>query len=62
MVTWMNKYVILLGGIIAIIIGVWTLIPSLGLGWYKELIILIKGGIGLLLIILGGLAIFLGKD
>lgn len=62
MVTLMNKYVILLGGIIAIIIGVWTLIPSLGLGWYKELIVLIKGGIGLLLIILGGLAIFLGKD
>jgi hypothetical protein len=62
MVTLMNKYVILLGGIIAIIIGVWTLIPSYGLGWYKELIVLIKGGIGLLLIILGGLAIFLGKD
>ncbi|MBU6998485.1 MAG: hypothetical protein HXS41_13105 [Theionarchaea archaeon] len=58
----MNKYVILLGGIIAIIIGVLTLIPSYGLGWYKELIVLIKGGIGLLLIILGGLAIFLGKD
>jgi hypothetical protein len=49
-------------GIIAIIIGVITLLPSPGLGWYKELIILIKGGIGLLLIIAGAVAIFLGKD
>lgn len=62
MVTHMNKYVIILGGIIAIIIGVLTLIPSPGLGWYKELIVLIKGGIGLLLIIVGFVAIFLGKD
>ncbi|MBU7013032.1 MAG: hypothetical protein HXS46_20315 [Theionarchaea archaeon] len=58
----MNKYVIILGGIIAIIIGVWTLVPSPGLGWYVELIDLIKGGIGLLLIIVGFIAIFLGKD
>jgi hypothetical protein len=58
----MNKYVIFLLGIIAIIIGIYTLIPSPGLGWYKELIILIKGGIGLLLIIAGILAIFLGKE
>jgi hypothetical protein len=58
----MNKYVIFLLGIIAIIIGIYTLIPSPGLGWYEELIILIKGGIGLLLIIAGILAIFLGKE
>lgn len=62
MVTHMNKYVIILGGIIAIIIGLLTLIPSPGLGWYKELIVLIKGGIGLLLILIGAVAIFLGKD
>lgn len=61
-VTYMNKYAIILGGIVAIIIGVFTLIPSPGLGWYKELIFLIKGGIGLLLIIVGIVAIFLGKD
>jgi hypothetical protein len=58
----MNKYVIILGGIIAIIIGLLTLIPSPGLGWYKELIVLIKGGIGLLLIVAGIVMIFLGKD
>jgi hypothetical protein len=58
----MNKYVIILGGIIAIIIGIWTLVPSPGLGWWEELVILIKGGIGLLLIVLGLVAIFLGKD
>jgi hypothetical protein len=58
----MNKYVIILVGIIAILIGIFTLIPSPGLGWYKELIVLIKGGLGLLLIIAGALAIFLGKD
>lgn len=58
----MNKYVIILLGIIAIIIGIVTLIPSPGLGWYEELIVLIKGGIGLLLIIAGAVAIFLGKD
>ncbi|MBU7043189.1 MAG: hypothetical protein HXS47_06315 [Theionarchaea archaeon] len=62
MVTEMNKYVIILVGIIAILIGIFTLIPSYGLGWYKELIDLIKGGLGLLLIIAGALAIFLGKD
>lgn len=59
----MNKYVIILGGIIAIVIGLLTLMPKpYGLGWYHELILLIKGGIGLLLIILGIVAIFLGKD
>lgn len=59
----MNKYVIILVGIIAIIIGLWTLLPSpYGLAWYEELILLIKGGIGLLLIIAGVVAIFLGKD
>jgi ABC-type amino acid transport system permease subunit len=62
MVTEMNKYVIILGGIIAIIIGLLTLIPSPGLGWYTDLITLIKGGIGLLLIIVGIVAIFLGKE
>jgi len=62
-VTAMNKYVIFLIGIIAIIIGILTLLPSpYGLGWYKQLIDLIKGGIGLLLIIGGIVAIFLGKD
>lgn len=59
----MNKYVIIVGGIIAIIVGLLTLFPPpYGLGWYKELILLIKGGIGLLLIIVGIVAIFLGKD
>ncbi|MGD2247248.1 MAG: hypothetical protein PVF58_02500 [Candidatus Methanofastidiosia archaeon] len=59
----MNKYVIMLLGIIAIIIGLITLFPApYGLGWYEQLIILIKGGIGLLLIIAGAVAIFLGKD
>jgi hypothetical protein len=62
-VTAMNKYVIFLIGIIAIIIGILTLLPSpYGLEWYKQLIDLIKGGIGLLLIIGGIVAIFLGKD
>lgn len=58
----MNKYVIILVGIIAILIGIFTLVPSPGLGWYKELIDLIKGGLGLLLIVAGLVAIFLGKD
>ncbi|KYK35424.1 MAG: hypothetical protein AYK19_02205 [Theionarchaea archaeon DG-70-1] len=59
----MNKYVIILGGIIAIIIGLWTLIPPpYGPGWFEHLWVLIKGGIGLLLIIVGIVAIFLGKD
>ncbi|MBU7032412.1 MAG: hypothetical protein HXS53_07760 [Theionarchaea archaeon] len=58
----MNKYIIILVGIIAILIGIFTLIPSPGLGWYEELIILIKGGLGLLLIVAGLIAIFLGKD
>lgn len=63
MVTEMNKYVIILGGIIAIIIGLLTLFPHpYGLGWWEQLIVLIKGGIGLLLIIVGIVAIFLGKD
>lgn len=58
----MNKYIIILVGIIAILIGIFTLIPSPGFGWYEELIILIKGGLGLLLIVAGLIAIFLGKD
>jgi hypothetical protein len=46
-------------GIVFIILGLWTL---LGLGWWRHLWTIIKGGIGPFLILAGVITIAIAKD
>ena len=56
----MNKIVWILIGIVLVLVGIYTLIPQ-GLDWWRELVDVFKGVIGILLIVIGGFCIFVAK-
>ena len=56
----MKKIIWVLIGIICIAIGGYTIIPQ-GLGWWEELVELLKGVIGILLIVMGAFCLFIAK-
>ncbi len=55
----MNKIIKKIFGIILILVGLWTLIPTYGLGWYVQFIELMQGMIGIILLIVGALIVAL---
>ena len=56
----MNKIVWILIGIVLVLVGIYTLIPQ-GLEWWRELVDVFKGVIGIVLITIGTFCFFIAK-
>jgi len=56
----MNKIAWILIGIFLVLVGIYTIIPQ-GLNWWKELVNVFKGVIGILLIGIGIFCFFIAK-
>jgi len=56
----MNKIVWILIGIVLVIVGIYTIIPQ-GLDWWRELVDVFKGVIGIALITIGTFCFFIAK-
>jgi len=56
----MNKIVWVLIGIVLVVVGIYTLIPQ-GLDWWRELVDVFKGVIGIVLIAIGAFCFFIAK-
>ena len=56
----MNKILWILIGIALVIVGIYTIIPQ-GLDWWRELIDVFKGVIGIVLIAIGAFCLFIAK-
>jgi len=56
----MNKIVWILIGIVLVLVGIYTLIPQ-GLEWWRELVDVFKGVIGIILIAIGAFCFFIAK-
>ena len=56
----MNKILWILIGIALVIVGIYTIIPQ-GLDWWRELVDVFKGLIGIVLIAIGAFCLFIAK-
>lgn len=56
----MNKILWILIGIALVIVGIYTIIPQ-GLDWWRELVDVFKGVIGIVLIAIGAFCFFIAK-
>ena len=56
----MNKILWILIGIALVIVGIYTIIPQ-GLDWWRELVDVFKGVIGIVLIAIGAFCLFIAK-
>ena len=56
----MKKILWVLIGIFLVLVGIYTLIPQ-GFGWWRELIDVFKGVIGIVLMAIGAFCFFIAK-